>query len=221
MLSQRDDRGLTLIEVMVASLVLAIVMAGIFSLVMSMNDDVHDANGRIDLNNQVLPILSDLVINLRQAEAAAEDGPLSVSAVTVLASDEIVFTSDRKSVDGPEQYHYQVVNCADGMCDLQLTVTAANPASSTPDDWDYVGGASLVDGTVITRVNEPSVSVPLFEGLDWEQGTEAVTTSCNAGLGNYCEFTSVMVRLVVTPQTRSQESRQFSELVRMRNYDAL
>ena len=154
-----------------------------------------------------------LMIELRQAVApnAAAGG----QPIEQLSGDHIVFYSDRARVEGPERYHYERVNCSNGLCELQLEVTFAN--TGTGPNWTFAASPSYTR-TVIERLPE---NFTLFVGRVASSSGFTEVTSCDRSVNNGtpCEFDAVQVEIHVAPLDRATAPRNFEvrEEVTLRN----
>lgn len=216
MLSDRRDGGHSIVELNIAVLVLAVILASVFTLVIGLSRDTGNVGGRVELNSDVSPALEQLVTDLRQSTPSHTSGTLSESPVRYLDDDQLAFTVDVSAVvDGPELVEYAIASCLGGLCELTITVTSPNPLTSTPSAYDYVGGTVIRDTVLVERISQPTVGDPFFEGADFDTGTRVATASCDAVAGTACDFDIVEVSFQAAPV--NGEPRRFNELVRLRN----
>lgn len=214
----RDDRGTTLVELVVASAVSALLLSALYVTMWGFSDDVATATDLSDVEAATRPVLSSLVIELRQAVPGSEDaGGYPVESLT---SSSLQFVSDRFSnYAGPEQFTYTMENCADGFCELHRQVLAAD-ASAVEPNYTYDDGTVVIDTVALIDVAEPGGSVaPLFVGVTYSSGVRVLTTSCDRSGATPCEFTGVGVALSVDPNPLKPSPRLFelTDEVRFRN----
>ena len=97
--------------------------------------------------------------------------------------------SDRARVEGPERYHYERVNCVDGMCELELEVTFAN--TGTGPNWAFANSPTYTR-TVIERLPE---NFTMFVGRVASSAGFTDVASCDRTVNNGtpCEFDAVQV----------------------------
>ncbi|HEC10232.1 MAG TPA: hypothetical protein ENI86_11830 [Acidimicrobiales bacterium] len=213
-LRPRDENGYTVIELSMTIGILALVLGAFYGAYNGFIRDVGFAEQLGDIEREARPVLNELVIELRQAvppSTAAHGRP-----VEYLSAGRIVFYSDRRDVAGPERYDYQLVNCADSLCDLQGSIYFADAATAYPN-WGYNTALGPdYQWTVLSRVPESTV---LFEGR--KGGT--TVTGCDRtdldGLGAVdCDFDTVLVRIVVAPEGNPRpRDYEVEEEVTLRN----
>lgn len=210
-----DDTGTTLVEVVVASAVSAIMLSALYVTVWGFSDDVAVASDLADVGFEARPALSTLVIELRQASPAQAT---ATNPVVALADDRIIFTSERVAAsDGPERFEYTLENCADGLCELHRRVVAADVSSSEPN-YTYGDDIALADDIVLFDVADPDAGGgALFAGVSYSGGSRITTAAC--GTSPVCAFTSVAITLAVDPNPTRDELNHyvFTDEVRFRN----
>lgn len=215
--SDRDDRGTSLVEVVVASTVGAIALAAVYSLMWGFTDDVSVATDLANAQRDTRPVIQNIVIELRQAtpgSASAAGDP-----VETLSSTSMTFHSDRWDATGPEQITYSLESCASGLCDLRRRVLSAD-ATATAPDWTYADGDVVLDFVVAEGVVDPATSgEALFSGVEYVAGSAVVTSTCDAPGGTACDFPLVAVDLKIDPNGLRDNPRVYEiyEEVRMRN----
>ncbi len=222
-----DDRGVTITELSVVSLVVAITMAIVLNLFSGFFNNVQVVYDLEDVERVSRPVIRELVIQARQSIARGEDGDLH--PVAELAWNKLAFYSDRLPYDdggAPELHTYELINCSKGseggVCALQLTVVPADDPGA--DTWTYTGAASLQRIELENVLaDDPSVvsDGALFVGMEWtgDPLTETEVGSCKEGTGTPCDIEVVQIRLRVDPNLAQENPRVFEieESVRLRN----
>jgi hypothetical protein len=204
----RGEDGLGVVEVAMASVLTAIIMAGFYTAFISFGRNAADEQAKSDLQRQMRPNMANLVVELRQAVAMdALSDP-----VVELAWNKLTFTSDRVDFDaGPEEYRYYLTGPVDGY--YTLWFEARYNDGSGPSFFPIAADRKvrLHEGVVA------STSSPLFLGASWTGSTKNVVTSCGGAVD--CDFNLVTVRWEVDPEvTRTRpENVVIVEEVRMRN----
>jgi prepilin-type N-terminal cleavage/methylation domain-containing protein len=211
------DAGFTVVEMVVVVAILSMLSVAIYATLFGLLDNANFAESLAQAERDARPVMAGAVIELRQAEppaASAEGEPVSY-----LADGEIVFYSDRRDDDGPEQIHYHLKNCVDGLCELHRTIVQAD--SGTGPNWTYASGTVLSETLLVDNVVDPSTSaVPLFAGVEYVDGTRTLST-CDRSSGVECDFSLVQVYLQIDPNAQAENPRVYEvfEEVRMRNAD--
>ena len=204
----QGDDGLGVVEVAVASVLTAIIMAAFYSAFLAFGRNAADEQAKSDLQREIRPNIAELVVELRQATRMdATSDP-----VVELAWDKITFTSDRSDSDGgPEEYRYYLTGPVDGFYTLWYEVryndgTGPTFFSASPDRK-----VMLHDAVVASTSN------PLFVGAAWSGDTKVSTTSCSGA--SDCDFNLVTVRWEVDPLPKRTQPPNvvIVEEVRMRN----
>ena len=207
-----DERGMTLVETMVAMLITTLVAAVFYTIFYQFTDDALRQERRATALEQVRPAVAGMIIELRQALDIDSDQAVVGSLDNDWSSAELVFYSDRfADTDGPERLRYYVAGCAAGLCDLLRDVTAADTGSGP--NWTYTGAASTqrVVENVLTDGPEP-----LFTGVSWRGGTLETTDQCGTSVS--CQFEVLRIRLRVDPEPGSDlPVIEIYEDVRFRN----
>lgn len=209
----RDEQGVSLSEVMVATMITALVSAAFYGFFFAFAGDVERQEARATTLESIRPAVSSLVIELRQAVDLDSDSAVVERLDATWASLEVVFYSDRlEDAPGPERYRYFVDNCAGNLCDLMREVTLADVG--TGPNWTFTGAAGTTRVLADVRTDGPE---PLFSGVSWRSGTEATTLQCD--LASPCTFEVLRARLRVDPEPGkpSLPVIEIQEDVRFRN----
>lgn len=162
----RDERGMTLVELMVAFLLLGILCMTVMSASSHLVGDTANADTRTNMNSDAQLVLDAISRPLAAATAIVSDG----SAITYAAPDEVTFYSSLSPNDsdvGPEKLDIAL----DGSDLVETTWTAVDGGGGV---WTYPGA-----GTVQTlSSNVDSSQGPLFSYYTHKQ--DAVTYSATS-----------------------------------------
>jgi hypothetical protein len=190
----RDERGISLSEVMVATMITALVSAAFYGFFFAFADDIERQEARATTLEGIRPAVSSLVIELRQAVDLDRDTAVVERLDSDWGSLEVVFYSDRlEDAPGPERYRYYLDGCVGNLCELMREMTLAD--AGTGPNWTYTGAASTTRVLTNVRTDGPE---PLFSGVSWRGGTEAATLQCDTA--TTCVFEILRVRLRVDPE---------------------
>ena len=200
-------------ELAIAMFVMASLLGTFYATYSRFLRDVAVTEELASIERASRPAINQLMIELRQS--VAPDAAAAGQPVEELSGDHIVFYSDRARAEGPEKYHYERVNCVSSMCELELSVTFADPG--TGPNWTYDTTPSYTR-TIIERLPE---AVTLFTGRASTPGGLLDVASCDRtiGGGTPCDFNAVLVEIHVAPNDRAPAPRNFEviEEVKLRN----
>ena len=214
---RRDERGFTLIELNVATLISGIILAAAVALVVVILRDTSYVEARTQAQSEVNVAFERLVVELREAETADLGGWYVNTEVREMTATKLVFTSDVASgFDGPELLTYEVTNCSAGECELVRTVVGRG--GFTGGIADYAGGTTLQTTVVVNNVIPTTPTTPLFEGIDWTGGIRTETASCDSATASPCQFDAVDIDIQVGLRASSRPPQRFEEYVRIRNH---
>ncbi len=204
-----DERGTTLMEAFVASVVTTAALAIAFGIIWGF---LRHTQGQIALSeaeSDSRVVLREMLIHLREAS-----DPGSGDLVVDLDWDGMTVFADVAPSDGvPDRIRYDLVNCDGQFCDLRLVVTPpVDPAAAvlSYDDDDALPARTLLEGVVASDAE------PLFEGVDWDSASSTRTTvdTCTS-----CDVGAITIDLRVQPlRTRANPGTlRILEEVRLRN----
>lgn len=206
-----DESGMSLVEVSIAGGLMMIVFGAFFTFFMAFNNDVLRQEQRATTMSELRPALAEMVIELRQAIDPLSDGVLVESLDSAWPTAGVTFyTNMHQDTPGPERVRYYLDNCVGSVCELWRDVSVAD--SGPP--WVY--GSIGTSERVVTRLRTDATD-PLFQGVSWQGGAEAVTTDCDTT--TVCEFEVIRIRITVDTGAVTDPSSQISiqEEVRFRN----
>lgn len=214
----RDERGVSLTEVMVSALLISIITAAFYTVFVGFMGNVRDEQLKSQAQDEGRLALSLVVVDIRQALDLVGDG----EAVTELqsisagdATDRIEFYSDRLAFsDGPERYAYELRNCVAQICELWQELTYATPPAVVPYVYPVVPTREMM---ILENVVADGTSV--FTGVQIAGAVQTPVAQCDGTIGNRCSFALVEVVIRVDPDPTEPTPRiiEFTEQVRMRN----
>ncbi len=212
-----EEDGITLTELMVATVVLALILGAVYGVLIAFYRNVRDQELKTTAQRQANTAMTGIVINLRQALDLSDIGQPVLELQSIAAgdaTDKIVFQSDRMDFQGPEEYTYELRNCAANRCELWQDTRWADAPFTEPYVYPAVPDQSRV---ILEDVVTGGSS--LFRGARWLAGTKTFTDSCDGSPGNQCSFPLVDVSLRVDPDvTRDVPGIiEIREEVRIRN----
>ena len=209
----RREDGISLAEVMVATMITALVSVAFYGFFFAFAGDIERQEARATTLEAVRPAVSSLVIALRQAVDLDGDTAVVERLDADWASLEVVFFSDRlEDSPGPERYRYYLDACVGNLCDLMSEVTLAD--TGTGPNWTHTAPPRTTRVLADVRRDGPE---PLFSGVSWRGGTEATTLQCDPS--SPCAFEVLRLRLRVDPEPgiASLPVIEIQEDVRFRN----
>ncbi len=190
-----DERGVTLVETMVAMIITTILLIAFYGFFFTFGDEVTSQERRARTLEAARPVVAELVLELRQAVDLDGDGAVVESLNSAWDQLDLVFYSDRlDDAPGPERYRYHLGACVANRCELLRSVTVADVGSGP--NWTYTGIPSTRVALVDVLDDGPE---PLFRGASFRTGTEITTTVC--GGATPCDFELLRIRLRVDPRT--------------------
>lgn len=204
---------MTLTEVTVATVITLMVSAAFFTLFSAFSRNVQLEDQRASTLRDIRPVISQMLLELRQATDLDGDGAIIEKLDSSWSSLELIFYSDRRpDIDGPERYRYYLDNCANNICDFVHESTAADTGSGP--NWTYDDNTAA-ERTLIGNV--VATGGALLIGVSWNTGAEVLTTSC--GGSTRCDFDVVRIDLRIdpTPELGTLAALQIREDVRLRN----
>lgn len=207
----KEDSGFTLVEMSVALILSAMVVATFVSVFFSFSQNAGDTNAKAEHQEQARQVLARLVVDLRQAVTADPNGQVIES----LDADSLVFYTMMRDADTPIRVDYSRANCVGGECELVVQRFAATDF----DDGAWAFASVPFEETPL--LGGVLADQPLFGGMDWlgDPKVKTLISSCG-GSGPACSFPLVSVTLRSVPLHTSEGARtplEIHEEVRMRN----
>jgi hypothetical protein len=167
----RDERGMTVVELMVAAAVGLIVTFATLTIVdVSARNSAQIAH-RVDLNQRVRPVMQHLTDELHSACVAPGLAPVLAEST----ESALIFMHQTGSAVTPVPDKRVVALNGDT---LKETVYPAAPGSE-PGAWTFEGSPSsdrvLLADVAAAEVGDPGVTVPLFRYYGYETGQTTLT----------------------------------------------
>lgn len=208
-----DEQGFSLIEVMLASLIGALIAGAFVTLFIAFSRTVTNQENRALSMAELRPSLEQLLIDVRQAVDVDDSGYIVEALGSNWTSTNLVIYSDRLlDAEGPERIRYYLDECSGGLCVLKREVTLADPGSGPMWSYTAAPSARAVIHDVITGGADP-----LFLGVDMTGGVESLSTGCDTS--SPCDFDLLRLALRVdpTPGFDADSDLVVNEQVRIRN----
>lgn len=205
----RSDGGFTIIESSVAILIVGILLAGLYSVVIRVNQEATDQVALADAQQLLRDAAHDIDGELRQASADTDKG----NEVQKLAWDEIQFLSYVNANSDLQLHRYWLQgDCTTG-CDLNKEVFAQVPSSDPPAyQTTPLFTSTLTTGLIASPTD------PAFVGQKWSSGSLSTITSCDESGTTPCDFSLVQIALRADPTPFGAVSEVvIKEQVRIRN----
>jgi prepilin-type N-terminal cleavage/methylation domain-containing protein len=187
----RGESGMTLVEVLVAIVVMGIVMPGVIVGITSAVRSSTDTQNRSILQTEARAALDQMVEDMRQSYANG-----STAAFTLMTSSQVTFTSP----DRLTPFHLRLVSYRIQNGELDRSVATSTNTGGPP--WTGIGSL----GSWVKVLG----SVASTSGFAYYDQNNAVTTSATA-------LRTVLVSLNLTMSTSAGRSFSFSAPVSLRN----
>lgn len=190
-----DERGYTLVELMVGIMISGLVLAAIMAMVQVATGNQHRVSEHVIANQRGRPAMNRIVDRLHSACVAPGLAPVREGSTD---SSLIVYSKSGSAVSPtPDRY---VFAFADG----KLTETTAPGTGTEPSDWSF-GSASdpylLADGVTNDELGEPPAAVPVFRYFAYEGG-QVASTPLSTPLSKDDAETVVQVEIAFTVAPR-------------------
>jgi type II secretory pathway pseudopilin PulG len=162
-----DERGFTLIELMVGTVVSLAVLSAIMAMVQVATGDQSRVSEQVIANQRARPAMNRIIDRLHAACVSPGLAPVRQGSD---ANTLVLWSKAGEAVSPtPDQYVFTLAGGA-------LTQTVATGTGTEPSNWTF-GSASapllLVDGAGAAQVGEPPKEVPLFRYFAYEGGQVA------------------------------------------------
>lgn len=165
----RDERGYTLVELLIGSMVSLIVLGAIMAMVQVATGNQDRVSAHVIANQRGRPVM-DRIVN-RLHTACVSSGLAPVQAGSTESSLILLSKSGADVSPLPNKY---VIGIAGGV----LSETVYPGLSGEPEEWTFGAAESpiqLLDGVGAAEVGEPPAAVPLFRYYAYEGGHVAST----------------------------------------------
>jgi len=201
-----DEDGFTMVELSVAMLLTVMIMTALVSVFYAFSQNAVDQGQHAELQREMRTVMSELVMDLRQAVAPSESA--SAYPIESLTADRIVFYTDQHESEGPERTVYERTDCLAGFCELWVTRYAAVPG--TGPNWDFAE-TPFEESFLLGRVRSDEA---MFRVADWtgDPKTKTYGSSCG-GAAPRCDEPIVAVSLRAIPTGTSAAAASTFEIV--------
>jgi hypothetical protein len=160
----RDERGYTLIELLIGSMVSLIVLGAILAMVQVATGNQNRVSQHVIANQRGRPVMDRLIILLNSACVSPGLAPVREGSTE---SSLILYSKTGSAVSPVPDRH--VISLAGG----ELVETVAAGSGTAASDWTFGSPSSprlLLNGVSTAQVGEPAASVPLFRYYAYESG---------------------------------------------------
>ena len=207
----RDDRGFSLVELSVALLLSSMVVGTFVTVFFAFSQNAADAAGRADHQEATRAVISEMVVELRQAVAP---GP-NADPIMALNADGITFYTTQVGSGTLMKVVYERTNCIGGQCQLFVSRYGTSGVSSGTYDFN---STPFEQSLLLEAVLDDQ---PLFSGERWSGNPKTLSTvsSCDGSTVS-CAFPLVAVTLRALPVNISEAAHapfEVHEEVRLRN----
>jgi hypothetical protein len=164
-----DERGFTLVELLIGSMVSLVVLGAIMAMVQVATGDQNRVSQHVIANQRGRPVMNRLIDRLNSACVSPGLAPVREGST----ENSLILYSKSGSAVSPTPNRY-VISLSGGV----LTETVALGSGTEPSSWTFGSPSSpvqLLDGVGAAQVGEPAASVPLFRYYAYEGGKVAST----------------------------------------------
>lgn len=165
----RDERGYTLIELMIGAMISLVVLGAILAMVQVATGNQDRVAERVYANQRGRPVMNRLLDRLHAACVSPSLAPV------LPGSDDnslIIYSKSGSDVSPvPDKY---VFSLSGGV----LTETVYPGIGGEPEEWTFGSPSApkqVLDGVGGAKIGEPPVAVPLFQYFAYENGVVATT----------------------------------------------
>lgn len=159
-----DERGFTLVELLIGAMVSLVVLAAILAMVQVAVGNQDRVTEHVIANQRGRPVMNRIVNRLHAACVSSGLAPVQAGSTET----SLVLLSKSGSAVSPVPNKY-VTSLSGGM----LSETVYPGLGGEPEEWTYgsaEGPVQLLDGVGTAQVGEPATSVPLFRYYAYESG---------------------------------------------------
>lgn len=168
-MSVREERGYTLVELLIGSMVSLIVLGAIMAMVQVATGNQNRVSQHVIANQRGRPVMNRIINRIHAACVSPGLAPVREGS----SENSLVIYSESGSAVSPVPNKY-FISLAGG----SLTETVSVGTGTEPADWAFGSASSpvlLLDGVGTAQVGEPAESVPLFRYFAYEGGKVATT----------------------------------------------
>jgi prepilin-type N-terminal cleavage/methylation domain-containing protein len=193
-MSVKDERGYTLVELLVGMMVSLVVLAAILAMVQVATGNQSRVSQHVIANQRGRPAMNRIIDLLHSACVSPGLAPIQENST----ASSITFLSKSGTAVNPIPDRY-VISLTAG----RLTETTALGSGTEPLKWSYGPPSTprqLVDGLSTAQIGEPPVAVPLFRYFAYEGGqVSAVPLPTPLDKTNAAKVVQVSVAFRVAP----------------------
>ena len=164
-----DERGYTLIELLVGAMVSLVVLAAILAMVQVATGNQNRVSQHVIANQRGRPVMDRLINRINSACVSPGLAPVREGSTE---NSLIVYAKSGSAVSPvPNRY---VISLAEG----KLTETVAAGSGTEPSNWTFGTPSSpalLLDAVGTAQLGEPPVATPLFRYYAYEGGKVATS----------------------------------------------
>jgi prepilin-type N-terminal cleavage/methylation domain-containing protein len=165
----RDERGYTLVELLVGMVISLVVLSAILAMVQVATGDQSRVSDHVVANQRGRPAMNRIIDALHSACISPGLAPVRENSS---ASSLIVYSKAGSAVSPVPNRH--VFSFAEG----ELTEKVAIGSGAEPSKWSFgseTSPAQVVDGVSSAEIGEPPEAVPYFRYFAYEGGQVATT----------------------------------------------
>jgi hypothetical protein len=168
-MSMREERGYTLVELLIGSMVSLIVLGAILMMVQVATGNQNRVSQHVIANQRGRPAMNRIINRIRAACVSPGLAPVREGS----SETSMTIYSKSGSAVSPVPNKY-VISLAGG----SLTETVALGSGTEPSNWAFGTASSpvlLLDAVSTAQVGEPAAGVPLFRYFAYEGGKVAAS----------------------------------------------
>jgi prepilin-type N-terminal cleavage/methylation domain-containing protein len=202
----RDERGYTLVELLVGMMVSLVVLAGIMAMVQVATGNQSRVSEHVIANQRGRPAMTRIADRLHSACVSPGLAPVRQGSTE---SSLILYSKSGAAVSPtPNRYVF-------AFSEGKLTETTALGSGTEPSNWAFGSASSpvgLLDGISTAKVGEPAAAVPFFRYFAYEGG-QVATTPLTTPLSATDAARTVQVDIAFTVAPRAGATSSPSSLV--------
>jgi hypothetical protein len=164
-----DERGYTIVELLVGSMMAMIVLGAILAMVQVATGNQDRVAERVYANQRGRPVMNRIVDQLHSACVSSGLAPVRAGST---GASMILYSKSGKTVSPvPDQYVFSLSGNA-------IVETIALGEGTEPSNWTFGSPSSpvrLVDGVGTAKLGTPAAAVPLFRYFAYQGGQVATT----------------------------------------------
>jgi prepilin-type N-terminal cleavage/methylation domain-containing protein len=201
-----DERGYTLVELLVGMMVSLVVLAGIMAMVQVATGNQNRVSEHVIANQRGRPAMTRITDRLHSACVSPGLAPVRAGSTDT----SLILYSKSGSAVSPTPNKYEFAFSGG-----KLTETTALGSGTEPSNWTFGSASSpvqLLDGVSTALVGEPPASVPFFRYFAYVGG-QVATAPLTTPLGAADAAKTVQVDIAFTVAPRAGATAVPSSLV--------